>query len=203
MYSQKFVLDTTAFTNATSPKKSKDVLQYTKKLVKIVADARVKLGVTCYIPYPMAYNELVACLKMRDAKEAQLIDLDTWFIKKTPNRYEVKLSSEIFYEYIGDIRERMNKGLRLAEDAVKEASRKKDHAPLITILRDKYKSALREGVLDSREDLDVLLLAKELNAGVVTADEGMIKWAEKMGLEIIPANRFPKILQDQLDMSEK
>jgi hypothetical protein len=66
---------------------------------------------------------------------------------------------------------------------------------VIRSLRDKYKVALRQGILDSKEDLDVLLLAKELGAGVVTADEGVKKWAERMGLRFVDASVFPKMMK--------
>jgi RNA ligase partner protein len=64
--------------------------------------------------------------------------------------------------------------------------------------RKKYRAALRKGTLDSAPDLDVLLLAKELGAGVVAADEGIRVWAERLGLRFLNANSFPKMLKEYL-----
>ncbi len=205
IYRQRFVLDTSAFTNATTPHDNKAVNKHTKELVAMVAEARMKLNISCYLPFPTVHDELISSLKRRDCPEKTLVQLDTWFVKKTPNRYEVKIPSEIFYEYISDIRTRMNKGLRVAEDAVRQAFKGKNEKDekVIRMLRDKYKVALRQGILDSREDLDVLLLAKELDAGVVTADEGMQKWAERLGLRIVEAKVFPKMLKEYLNSYSK
>jgi len=76
-----------------------------------------------------------------------------------------------------------------------------DHRVVITGLREKYRMALREGILDSKEDLDVLLLAKELNATVVSADEGIRKWAERIGLKYVEANKFSILLEEFLEKS--
>ena len=57
-------------------------------------------------------------------------------------------------------------GLRIAEEHTKEAGRmsEEDVGRLIKKLREKYREALRAGIIDSKEDLDVLLLAYELDA---------------------------------------
>ncbi len=187
---QRFVLDTTAFTIYREEKEL-------KKFVELIAKARKKLDISCHIPYPTAYNELMAILRSREYDKKLLLKIDTWIVKKTPDRYAVHLPAEILYEYISDIRERINRGLRIAEEILRE-SRKTSLSKLLSKLRDKYREALRKGILDSREDLDVLILAKELNAAVVTNDEGIERWAEKLGLRFVPADLFPKILEEYL-----
>ncbi len=184
------MLDTTAFTIY---KEEKEL----RKFVELIAKARKKLDISCHIPYPTAYKELMTILKSRGYDETLLLKIDTWVVKKTPDRYAVHLPAEIFYEYISDIRERINKGLRVAEEILKE-SRKTSLSKLLGKLRDKYREALRKGILDSKEDLDVLILAKELNAAVVTADEGIERWAERLGLRFVPAELFPKMLEEYL-----
>jgi len=46
------------------------------------------------------------------------------------------------------------------------------------------------GVLDSREDFDLLVLARELDAGVVTEDRGIISWADEFGLRYVRGGSF-------------
>ena len=44
---------------------------------------------------------------------------------------------------------------------------------------------LRENFIDSVEDLDTILLARQLDAQLVTGDEGMLQWANKLGIAIL------------------
>ncbi len=55
-------------------------------------------------------------------------------------------------------------------------------------LRAGVRHHLRENVVDSAADLDVLLLAKELGAKVLTSDKGLLAWADKMGLAVLPVD---------------
>ncbi|VAX34129.1 hypothetical protein MNBD_NITROSPIRAE03-1113 [hydrothermal vent metagenome] len=87
----------------------------------------------------------------------------------------------------------MNKGLRVAESAVRGVSSKGEKV-IIQELRRKYREALREGIIDSKEDVDLILLARELDALLVTADQGVIKWAEKLGIKWL----FPEKFRDYL-----
>ena len=108
----------------------------------------------------------------------------------------------------------MNKGMRVSENAIWEAavqslvmmSRGEKKAQIETEIigkaiadfRKRYRQALRKGTLDSAPDLDVLLLAKELGAGVVAADEGIKVWAERLGLRFLSAKAFPKMMNEYL-----
>jgi RNA ligase partner protein len=109
-------------------------------------------------------------------------------------------------EYIISVRQKINRGRRLAEDFILEASAigkaseklEEDTANLISKFRDKYRTVMRQGLLDSAPDLDVLLLAKELEAGVVSSDIGIKKWSEKLGLRFVEASKFPRMLKEYL-----
>lgn len=57
---------------------------------------------------------------------------------------------------------------------------------------------MRYGILDSAPDIDVLILAKELDAAVVASDFGIQKWAEELGVRFVPAHTFPMILKEYL-----
>ncbi len=69
---------------------------------------------------------------------------------------------------------------------------------ILSDMRDKYRRALRQGVLDSREDFDLLILARELDAGVVTEDRGIISWADEFGLRYVRGGQFPTLLEEYL-----
>lgn len=116
-------------------------------------------------------------------------DLLTVLHQKSPRKYELSCPAFFLYELIEEIRERVNKGLRIAEKAIRSVQ-KVDEKEVVQNLRRNYRDALREGIIDSGEDVDLILLAKELNALLVTADNGVIKWAEKLGIRWLLPNKF-------------
>ncbi|MGV8144163.1 MAG: RNA ligase partner protein [Methanothermobacter sp.] len=216
---QRFVLDTTAFTdNKLRDKFGEGELTKTVDyLLDIIAKSRIKLNMSCHMP-PITYKEFSEYMARYDCPKEIMVKSDTWIVKKSPNRYDTKIPSEIFYEYVQDMRERMNKGMRISENAIWEAavqslvmmSRGSEKSQIesevvgkaITDFRKRYRLALRKGTLDSAPDLDVLLLAKELGAGVVAADEGIRIWAERLGLRFLSAKSFPKMMNEYLKYYE-
>ena len=81
--------------------------------------------------------------------------------QKSPGKHEMKVPAVLLYELIEDIRDRINKGLRVAEKAVRSVGTV-DERELIKGMRKSYREALREGIIDSREDVDLILLEKSL-----------------------------------------
>ncbi len=220
MIRQRFVLDTSALTDA----QTREVLGYASLedaiigVLDIIADARLYLDISCYIPYPSVYNEMRDFARNNECGESVLAKIDTWLVKKSPDRYEVKIPSKIFYEYVDYMRSRINKGMNVAEEAIWEAAtqclfiqtKAKSRREIETEIerdvignivgkfRDKYRNALRYGILDSGPDIDVLLLAKELDAAVVASDVGIQRWAEEMGLRYMEARAFPVMIKEYL-----
>jgi RNA ligase partner protein len=211
------VLDTTAITDAGLRIKEgyESLCECANKVLDLIALARLKLNISCYIPYPTVYTEVVSFLKRYKCDPEVFVKLDTWVVKKTPNRYEVAIPAIIFYEYISTVRSRINKGRKIAEEFIWESSAvtlkaimeekskediEKEVGSLIGKFRDKYKTAMRQGILDSPPDLDVLLLAKELSAGVVSSDVGIRNWSERLGLRFVEASKFPRMLKEYLRM---
>lgn len=121
--------------------------------------------------------------------------------QKPPKKHELKCPAFLLYELIEDIRERVNKGLRIAEKAVRSAETKKADG-IIQDMRRKYRDALREGIIDSKEDVDLLLLAMELDALLITADHGLIKWAEKLGIQWLFPEKFKDYLMGAIKRTE-
>ena len=210
---QRFVIDTTALTDVEIRRSEgyESLCASINEILNLIAEARLKLEISCYIPYPTIYNEVMDFIKRYECEKEVMIKVDTWLVKKTPDRYEVKIPAAIFFEYIDHMREKINKGRRVAEEAIWEASiisqRLKDKnkieiqeeiGKVVGKFREKYRTTLRHGILDSAPDIDVLLLAKELEAGVVASDLGIKRWAEKMGLRFVEAHKFPKMLKEYL-----
>ncbi len=199
---QRFILDTSALTHF-----KENICENINKLLDLIAIARIKLNISCHIPYPSVYDEIIQFLKNYNCSDDIYLKIDTWLVKKSPNRYEVRIPVEIFYEYIREMRERVNKGLKISENIIKEAftlgraGNETRLGDVIRTFRSKYRDALRYGTIDSVPDLDVLILAKELDAGVVACDEGIKRWSEKLGLRFIHGEKFPKLLEEYLKFS--
>lgn len=120
--------------------------------------------------------------------------------QKSPSRHELTCPAVFLYELIEDIRERVNKGLRIAENAVRGIG-KSEERQVIQNMRKNYREALREGIIDSKEDVDLILLAKELDALLVTVDHGAITWAEKMGIRWLFPDKFKEYLLSFIDQT--
>lgn len=187
---ERFVLDTSVFTNPDvyTTFGERDQIGAIENFIHLA----VHSGAEFYMPFSV-YEEM---LKMVDlgplAPEFEMI------VKiRSPRRHNLMIPSEVLYELIEELRHRINKGLRIAEEHTKEAGRitEENVGKVINRLREKYREALRQGIIDSREDVDVLLLAYELDGTVVTADEGLRKWADKVGIKIIDPRNFRGILE--------
>jgi len=223
MIRQRFVLDTSAITDTrTIEKQGGTLCVYMENILDIIAHARLELEISCYIPYPSVYNELIEYSKNNGCDNNTLVKIDTWLVKKTPDRYEVKIPSKIFYDYVELMRNRINKGMNIAVESIWEsaiqclflstkANSRHDIEPeierdiigeIISKFRDKYRNTLRSGILDSAPDIDVLLLAKELDAAVVASDQGIKKWAEQLGLRFLDSNSFPIMIKEYLKLTK-
>lgn len=205
---QRFVLDTSAFVTEDIRRDDEGVEEAVERLLELLARAKLDLGISCYVP-PSIHAELTGMLERRDVSEETFARLNTWVIRKNPARYEVSVPAEIVYGFIDEMSDRVNRGLRVSEEAVREAQALEgepldEHAHMtdvdrvISRLREKYRRTLRQGVLDSREDFDLLILARELDAGVVTEDQGIINWAEDFGLRYMRGREFPALLEEYL-----
>jgi len=145
-----------------------------------------KKHIHCYIP-PSVYEELMKFVgKLPSDKKTTLIN------KKPPSSYQTPVPAMLVYEFIEEMRLRVNKGLRISEKYLKKdinpkGSGDKNEEELMKSLRQEYRVALREGILDSKEDFDLILLAKEINAYLATSDNGLVKWAQKLGISCINA----------------
>ncbi|AHL21687.1 RNA-free ribonuclease P [Thermococcus nautili] len=185
----RFVLDTSIFVN---PEIRKDFGDNPTEAMKTFLGYAEKLfgKVEFYMP-PGIYREV-----MHFVDEELKPEIELYIIKKPPNLHDLKIPAFVVYELIDDIRRRVDKGLRVAEKAVRESVVETDNVDkIIQKLRRNYRKALREGIVDSKEDFELILLAKELDATIVSADVGILTWAQKMGIKWIDASAFKDVLE--------
>ncbi|ELY48339.1 RNA ligase partner protein [Natronorubrum sulfidifaciens] len=211
-FKQRFVLDTSLFLTEDIRQPDESLQAAVCRLLELIANARLNLGISCYMP-PTIHDELTTMLEARDVDDEVYSKLNTWVIRKHPDRYAVSIPANVVYSFVDEMSNRVDRGLRVSEQAVRKAEQTEgdpleehehmtDVDAVISNLRDKYRSAMRTGVLDSREDFDLLILARELEAGVVTEDKGIIGWTEDFGLRYIRGREFPDLLEQYLTAVE-
>ncbi|WP_038057221.1 RNA ligase partner protein [Thermodesulfobacterium hydrogeniphilum] len=188
MEKERFVPDTSIFTNpdvyvqfGQNPSEA-----FTNFLLMV---AELEGEVAVYIPTSV-FDELKRMLSnLKIPPKARSI------LKiKSPKKYELYIPAFLMYEFIEELRNRINKGLRVAEEAVKASTYKKPEE-ILKFLRRRYREVLREGIVDSKEDLEIILLALELDAIVLSADRGVLNMADKLGLRYLE----PKDIKDTLE----
>lgn len=184
MPERKYVVDTSLFVNPQARKEfGANPTAAVRGFIKRIAG----LDVDIYMP-PSVFNEL------RNFAEAKAMgELELVIRKRAPNTYGIYLPAAVLYDFIEDVRNRINKGLRLSEEFAKD--NRPDNDEKLRRLRDKYRDAMRSGIIDSKEDFELVLLAKELDATLVSADEGAIKFADQIGCAWLPADKFHAALK--------
>ncbi len=127
---------------------------------------------------------------------------------KSPQIHRDQISATVFYELVNDIRTRSYRGLALGEDSLKNMAKmmenkqtesKKDFemttGPIIKNFRERYRQATRFGFLDSVADLDLIMLAREQGAAIVSTDEGVVKWGRIFGVQELSPSAFSQIVK--------
>lgn len=193
---EKFVLDTSVFTNpAVFAQFAADPHEAIGTFLELARATPAEF----YMPRSI-YAEL--CL-MRDLGDLAG-EYETRVRIRSPRRFDLQIPGELLYEFINEVRLRIDRGLRIAEEHTRMGREEKevqDVGKVVARLRERYREALRRGIIDSREDADMLLLAYELDAVLVSADEGLRTWADKVGTRLIdPANLrhvMTRLIEDQ------
>ena len=190
----KFILDTSIFTN---PDIYSQFGHNTEEAIQNFLDIAQQSSTEFYMPSSV-YDELNT---MKDLDHIAP-DFESMVRIRSPRKFNIQIPASIVYEFIDEVRKRIDRGLRIAEEHTKlghAGSTDTDVGPVITRLRERYRETLRQGIIDSREDMDVLLLAYELDGVLVAADEGLRTWADKIGVKIL----MPKHLRHILEKSIK
>ena len=202
---EKYVLDTNLFFNM---EPGLNIGKKTDEVIKRVAIAfknlKDKQKAMFYMP-PSIVKELKTFF---ENKESPLLkDFLSEITIKSPDRSKVDFPSDVFYALVSEIHNRCLRGLSISEDeltkavlsldGVKFSDKKESQTKIggfIKSLRDRYRQSTRFGFLDSVADLDLIVLAKEQNAYLVSTDEGVISWGRRFGVKEMDAQVFGKKL---------
>ncbi len=116
---QQFVLDTSLFITEEIRRDDDSLEDAVVRLLDRIATARLELNISCYVP-PSIHDELATMLRERAVDEAVFSRLDTWVVRKSPDRYGVTIPADIVYDFIDEMSDRVDRGLRVSEEAIRE-----------------------------------------------------------------------------------
>ena len=177
--SNAYVLDTSLFVNPDARKYFGQSVH--DAVLNFLAMAAKAKGMKFYMT-PSVLKEL------KYFAEKELPSFKRTITLKAPSLYELKIPAIIMYKFLDELRTRVNAGLRVSEKFVKDDKTPMDEK--LHKLRTQYKETLREGILDSEEDFEVLMLAKEMGATIMTLDQGLVKAAEELGVRCMAVDAF-------------
>lgn len=174
---RRFVIDTSLFTNPeTQQVFGPDTRQAIHGFAEIVRDNDLDI----YMPLSV-FRELSGFVTAD-----VLADLRRDVTVRAPDLYNVQLPAAVFHAFIGDLRERLNKGLDIAEKAIHRDALPEN----VRWVRERYREALRGGMVDSVEDFEVVAMGCEVAGAVVSEDRGIARMARTLGLEVFSGADF-------------
>ncbi|MCL4375136.1 RNA ligase partner protein [Patescibacteria group bacterium] len=195
-----YVLDTNLFFNMEAGlglgKKAEEVLVNLTAIIKRLSGQPTRF----YMP-PRVVDELVGFFAGKDQTAVKqflaVVNI------KSPDNHNLQVGAAVFARLIDDVRSRHYRGMLVAEEAVVQAGKtmvgkdkldKKQFemtlGPVVKKFRQRYRQATRFGFIDSLADLDLILLAKELDAFLVSSDEGVLRWGRWFGIRETPVSVF-------------
>ncbi len=173
----RIVIDTSIFVN---PDTQKLFGRSTSEAIDGFVDISQRLALEIFVPLSI-FKEL-----SNFVDSASLKTLRARAVVRVPDIHNIFVPAAIFHAFIHDLRIRVNKGLHIAEQAIKTA----DLPENVQKVRQHYREALRGGIVDSVEDLEVVLMAREINGVILASDKGIITMAGSLGIEVFTAEEF-------------
>jgi RNA ligase partner protein len=130
---------------------------------------------------------------------------------QSPTIHNQTIGVHILYDFVNESRVRTQQGLHIADEIIVQTAQsylqkqemakidfQKSLQPIKENLRLRYRNATRTGFIDSLADLDLLFLAKESEASLISADEGVVLWGRKMGVKEMGLSVFGETMRQLL-----
>lgn len=204
---KNYILDANLFFNMQA---GLDLGQTTKDVIVNVTTYAQKLkknkAADFFMP-PRVVDEFLSFFD--EEKEEFLKDFLSTIIVKSPSTAELNFPAGLFYKLVDDIRQRSYRGLRIGEEEIEAAGRlmlgggnlnARDFqikiGAVVKKYRERYRQATRLGFLDSVADLDLIVLARELDGFLISADEGVLNWGRLFGIKEVPLPVWRRQLQE-------
>src|SRR3989339_1051383 len=200
---EKYILDTNLFFNMEADlglgKKTEEIII---NLTNIIFRLKKEKKAEFFMP-PSIVSEFLGFFENKE--QLFLKNFLSVITIKSPEKSKINFPSTVFYQLVEDIRNRSYRGLNISEEEIESAGRKmmaekdlgkKDFqikiGATIKNFRNRYRNATRTGFLDSVADLDLIVLAFEQEAFLVSSDEGVLKWGRIFGVKEMPSEVFQK-----------
>ncbi len=181
----RVVVDTSIFVNPDAQKLfGSDAGSAIRRIVELTRRSSLEI----YMPLSI-FRELSDF-----ADEGALKELRAEAVVRPPDMYNLQVPAAIFHMFVRELRQRVNKGLHIAEKAIQSENLPEN----IRWVRQHYREALRTGIIDSVEDLEVVFLAKEVGGVILTADQGIANMAGELGIEVFMAEEFLSLIENGL-----
>lgn len=205
---KKIALDTNIFFNMEADLGLGDsTLEISKNIKKALQ--KYEKGSISIITTPGVASEIKSFFD--NEKDESLQNILGFLTIQSPSVSDIKISASIFEKIIEDYRERSYRAMKVAEEEMlsiassfmgKEALRQKEFqmtsGKFISNFRDRYRNATRTGTIDSVADFELLLLAKEQDAPIVTTDKGLLYWGRIIGIQEMDPSVFGKKMKEYL-----
>jgi len=140
-----------------------------------------------------------------------LQDILGFLTVKSPSISTQSLPASIVAALIEDYRQRAYRSMKVAEEEVirgaelfmgKEVLPHKEFqmacGKILTKMRERFRTATRTGTIDSAADFDLIMLALEQDAFLVSTDEGVMHWARQIGVKEMSSVTFGKKMKAYL-----
>lgn len=162
-----------------------------------VADLLIKVGQGKKARFLMPPRIVEEIYYLADASTKPKIDeFLAQVTVQSPTTHNQTIGVQILYDFVNESRVRTQQGLHIADEIIVQTAQsylqkqemakidfQKSLQPIKENLRLRYRNATRTGFIDSLADLDLLFLAKESEASLISADEGVVVWGRKMGVK--------------------
>src|SRR3990167_7533443 len=203
----KYVIDTNLLFNmegnmGLGEKTEVIVKSLTRVFQKIAANVKI------YMP-PSIKAEIESFFD--DPGQTFLQDFFSSVTIKSPNLSEIMVSSRVMASFIDECRTRAYRGMNVAEEGISKAATDfmgKENLPrkefqiavgsIIKSFRERFRNATRTNFIDSNGDFDLIMLAREQDAYLVSTDEGVIRWGRLFGVKEMTSVVFGKKMQEHL-----
>ena len=186
----KFCLDTNIFF---SFEIGVDLGKNPLEVMDLLSKAQTNTPSIVYLMTPAIVAEMESMFEVKD--KAALHSFLPKVSIKTPPLGEMTIPAMVFDQFISEGRKRSGDGLHIADETLIRAVESAHNKPLASridiqkslqqpkeSLRSRYRNATRTGYLDSSADFGLIMLALQEKATLITADEGVALWGQKLGV---------------------
>ncbi len=198
---EKYILDTNIFFNMEEglnlgDKTEQVIVQITNAAKQLKKNKQGEIIIS-----PRIKEEILSFFENKD--QQFLHNFFAASVIQSPGVGSQSVPADVLYKLVEDMRLRNYRGLRIGEEEIQKAGEymagkpvlvKKDFqmtiGKVILTFRNRYRQATRVGFIDSLADLDMIMLARELDGYMVTTDEGVLHWGRIFGVKEMPASAF-------------